>query len=778
MPLTVDKQAGSIVVQSGSYQVVVSEGILIRFEAMEGWIPIARTVPSEQTSTRVPVLPGDISRVWYPEQECVAIEWVRREAAHCIVAKMRVSSFGPLIRIHARDAITGVAEISAFALKWEFLAGPVNGARPDFLWTPSLCPKAGQVVGEHMFRSPAAIVQHGEISFAITPDLSAISANQPLRSFLDLSCSENLPGPAVLSSGICAQKPDGHVYFTTDGVPPVALRDTNIEFGCEVFVEALAPKMRGHQAVSRNYWKTRGRNFLQDIKPQVLPFRDYYAYGYDFADANLWKETIADGKRVGAMTINREYADDVWFQGWFNQLRTAFGLFKWALRTDNTERQEKARATRELFFHAPQTRGLFPTIAILPEQGEDIAWVESTLQGGGPGLYHLLDNSWTAYWLLQWQLHCEPDARTLPFCCAYADELLRLQRPDGSLPDYVDVAAHECVTRYEPFEAAKRSNSGYVHSMIDSWGVDRLFLAELSRIVVDGERYFHAAQDAARFVERNVIPLHKWFDYETFFSCSPKPLDFFDSRTQQYPQNTLTIYWAAEAFRILYQITGTAAIGEQSVALTDYLCLYQQVWDPPFLSFYGFGGFGVMNTDGEWNDARQAVFADGLARQYLQSGRQEYLERAVAATRAAFACTYIPENAGICPKIFDRQPTGYADENYAHGGVDSPAGPSGFDWGIGSALTTAVQLVERFGDLWLDVLGGWALGIDALTVTECSQEGSLWRIAVTAPLKHTDTITVKGSAGDGEPIRLSLNGQPPILLSDEALRAGVSLPLG
>jgi len=121
--------------------------------------------------------------------------------------------------------------------------------------------------------------------------------------------------------------------------------------------------------------------------------------------------------------------------------------------------------------------------------------------------------------------------------------------------------------------------------MVSRWGTKRLpasaetaihamFLAELSRIVVDGEQYFRSAQDAARYVERNVLPFHKWWDFETFFSCSPKPLGFFDSRSQQYPQNTLSLFWASEAFRILYEITGTAAIGEQSLALTDYLCLF------------------------------------------------------------------------------------------------------------------------------------------------------------------------------------------------------------
>lgn len=791
MSVGVERRGDTVVVRAGAYEVVISEaGVVIQHEATQGLTPIARSVRiATAEDNEIPALAGDIVRIWYPDSRCVALEWVYQKGAHTVTTEMRVGCGDSLVSLHARDAISGEAEVRRFSAMWEFLAGPLNGGRPDFVWTPCLCPEPGQIVGEHVFRSPAAIVQHGEVSFALVPDLSRISAHQPLRSFLDLHCSNSEQGLTCLSSGVCVQKVEGHVFFTTEGVAPVVLRDTSIEFGCDIFVDALAPRMRGHQAVSRMYWKNHGREWLRDIRPQVLPFRRYYEYGYDFADKHLWEETRANDVRVGAMTISREYPHDIWFQGWFNQLRSAYGLYRWARETGNKERMGRALATRELLFQTPQKNGLFPAIAVLaPADGRPIEWVSSSLQGGGPGVYHLLDSSWTAYWLLQWQLDCEPDVRTLPFCTAYADELVRLQRSDGSFPDYVDVDTHSCVTHYDPTEHAPRSSSSYVRAMASRWGTKRLpasaetaihamFLAELSRIVVDGEQYFRAAQDAARYVERNVLPFHKWWDFETFFSCSPKPLDFFDSRSQQYPQNTLSLFWASEAFRILYEITGTAAIGEQSLALTDYLCLFQQVWSPPFLSFYGFGGFGVMNTDGEWNDARQALFAEGLARQYLQSGRQEYLERAIAATRAGFACAYIPENADICPRIFARKPTGYADENYAHGGYDAPAGPSGFDWGIGSALTTAIRMLDWFGDLWVDVYGGWALGIDALTVTSCRREGDVWHLTVDAPLRHTDTITVKGNPGEGEPVCLSLNGQQPVVLTDEALRKGTTVRL-
>jgi hypothetical protein len=790
-----------ITVTANDYHVVLRDGeITVETSATSGWSPIARTVPVgvDHDEHDVPVLGGRCVRTWRPDDDSVSFEFVRNESAHHIVTRITVSSRGPLLRIHATDGIVGEASVGRFGVVWEYLSGPIDGSRPDFVFTPGLRPNPDQLIGQHMFRSPAAIVQHQEVSVALVPDVDMIEAHQPLGMFLDLQCPDGQPGRAVkLETGVAAYRLDGHVYFTTEGVEPITLRDTVLRFGCSLHVDAMAVERRGHQSISRYHWRRYGRKRIRnDLGPQVVPFRRYFDYGYDFAERDLWRESEVDGCRVGAMLSNREYDGDVWFQGWFNQLRSAHGYYAWARRTGDSERILRALATRDLVLSAPQpsdgpASGLFPTIAILPQPdtGGSVDWVESTLQGGGPGVYHLLDSSWTAWWLLRFHADHVSDVRTIDFCRRYADALVRLQNRGGGWPDYVDASTGETVTEYDPTPFAPQTNSDYVKGMVDAWGTKRLatsaesatnilFLAAFSRYAGDDDSYLKAARRGVNFLRKHVIPEHKWFDWETFFSCSPKPIDFYDSVSAQHPQNTMSLFFAAEAFRELYEITGEAAFGEEAVSLTDYMCLYQQVWSPPFLTLEGFGGFGVMNTDGEWNDARQAVFADGLGMQYLQSGRREYLERALAATRASFACTFMPENAAVAPKIFDREPTGYADENYAHGGEDIAAGASGFDWGTGSGLTAAARMLDLFGDLWIDVEGGWALGIDAIVVTECSSNGSVWHLTTHAPFAHTDTVTVKGSPADyNSGIHLVVNGLDTVEVSDDELLAGVEVRL-
>jgi hypothetical protein len=170
----------------------------------------------------------------------------------------------------------------------------------------------------------------------------------------------------------------------------------------------------------------------------------------------------------------------------------------------------------------------------------------------------------------------------------------------------------------------------------------------------------------------------------------------------------------------------------------DQLCLYQQVWEPPFLSYRAFGGFGVMNTDGEWSDARQALYGLLLIDAYHVYGNAEYFVRGVAALRAAFALQAIPENRDICRTIWDgacpnwpsaadwdyrldrspaemqKLPPGKSVENYGHGGFDNPGVRTAFDWGEGSAAACALMATERYGEVFVDHARGMAFGLDGV----------------------------------------------------------------
>ena len=91
---------------------------------------------------------------------------------------------------------------------------------------------------------------------------------------------------------------------------------------------------------------------------------------------------------------------------------------------------------------------------------------------------------------------------------------------------------------------------------------------------------------------------------------------------------------AAAGFLSLYEVTGQMDYLRLAGRVMDRLSLYQQVWDPPWLSLNAFGGYGVMNTDGEWNDARQAQFAET----HLELGRVTEETRAHRSRDSCGAC--------------------------------------------------------------------------------------------------------------------------------------------
>jgi hypothetical protein len=259
---------------------------------------------------------------------------------------------------------------------------------------------------------------------------------------------------------------------------------------------------------------------------------------------------------------------------------------------------EMARATRTLVLSAPSAGGLFPTVFVF---GPD-RWVESHHQGGGPGVFHLMDMSWTMYQLLRWHRELEPDEQSVARARDYARALVGLQRPDGGLPAYVDKdgAAVTVVDRaalladleggagdpYVPDMLASRwVEARYVESAEDAASL--LFMATLASLLPTGdaerEVILGAARGVARYLAERVVPTAKWTDFEVYFSCSPKDLDFYDHRSGQWPQNTLCMQHGAAGFLELYQVTHEARYLELAGRAMDRLSLYQQVWSPPWL---------------------------------------------------------------------------------------------------------------------------------------------------------------------------------------------------
>ena len=449
---------------------------------------------------------------------------------------------------------------------------------------------------------------------------------------------------------------------------------------------------------------------MQHLEPQTAPFATIANYGYEMALGDLWVDGPAPG--TGGITLTtyldanthyrgRDYPYDIWFHSWFNNMRSAYGLYQWGKRLNRRDWMDRGAAVARLLVLSPKESGLFSTIYIPGER----RW-QSSGQGGGPSVYHLPDNAWAALWLLRFQQDCEPVPGADAMLRDFAARLLALERSDGSLPARVRTSS------LDPDQVLDRSAEGAA----SLW-----FLGEMvmrNQLTGDArETAIRAIRKGLDFLQANVVDPQRFEDFELFFSCSPKPLGYFDPVTQLYAQGTLALQWCAEAFRVGYLIEHREQDLQYGRFCLDLLNQYQQVWAPPYLDFNGFGGYGVMNTDGEWNDARQAQFAETNANYFDITGERTYLERAVAASRAAFTLVVMDENKSVAPRNYLGTPInfevhGASAENYGHSGWNARSYQSGFHWGTGSALTTAVILTARYGDLYVDPAKHLALGID------------------------------------------------------------------
>ncbi|MBB6694555.1 hypothetical protein H7B90_24470 [Cohnella xylanilytica] len=629
------------------------------------------------------------------------------------------------------------------------------------VWKPHLAPMDGMAVGDKAFRSPAIVFEDAERMTALVPDVGVLAKGTELPHVMDYE----LKGHRVWY-GACEYEETGHVYHRlTPRARELGLgakRESELESELESGLESESEselglegqlRLRFYLASWRKEQVARPRDFRRverllwelfaganmERETQQAPAlaidleansvgtasggespRDWeiyvgHAYGWAFdrwGDV-CWQEFELDGVKVGGVAflvtaaqkpgMGRENVwrepKSLWNQAWFCGLRSAYGFARWGRDRGMDDWSARAELALNFALSAPRTNGLFPGYY---QAGEDGRWESGRWFMSGPrrpsgheDYVHLLDASWTCYWLLKWHRDIRADERILPFVRDYAETLLRLQRVDGSFPAWVRPDTLEA----SPFLAESPETS--MHAML---------LCLLHEVIPDG-RYLEAAERAGRFVAYRILPFGKWEDFETYWSCSGewdgKRYGRLDERSGLYNQCNFGMYWTAEAFKELYMATGEREwldLGEQTLAEAS---LYQQIWEPPFFPVPTLGGFGVMNSDDEWNDARQSLFALTYLDYAGLTGDRRYRLRAYWAMKASFYMMYCPENPeakAIYEKVhpgFGEREYGFHMENFNHHDGTSVQGLGEFtifDWGCGAAASSLAEFLAKWDE--------------------------------------------------------------------------------
>lgn len=670
---------------------------------------------------------------------------------------------------------------------------------PDFQWLPHLTPEEGYVAAQHIFRSPAIIVAEGSATLAIVPDLDLVGQRADAPWYLDYDARTRNAWVGLSLTSIPT-----HVLFEKARGMTFEPGIVELAFFVTAYEDHADPINPWHR-VSRFLWERWARPLYAVGEPNRVPMAHYVKRTYDWAfdswrDA-VWQEFDLDGTRVGApqfivnVTQSPNYPGEweqreflsIWNQAWFSSLRSASGVWRWARREGLANLEHKANLTKALALAAPMRNGLFPSVIRTdntsvtiedqsyrrPEPWPEAYWTNSnrspaqlatSTDGRLPRVdrdardswYHVLDASWTALLMLRWYEDLDHDAALLEYAQTYADTLLTLQEPSGFFPAWLhpETLAPSAVFRDSP-----------------ETSMSVTFLLKLSEIT--GEpRYETAALAAMDAVLAGPVRTGRWEDFETYWSCNAfgqeTHVGALFERNGMFKQNSFSMFWTAEALYESWRATGNDHYLGWGRRTLDELSMLQQVWQPPFIYVPALGGFGVMNTDGEWNDSRQSLFAELFLRYSQVTGDPHLFERGVAALKSSFVMMYAPENVLAKEQweqahpFFGPEDYGFTMENYGHGGTTSSEGIgigvfTIYDWGNGAAAEAYNRITDHFGQVYVDRVRGQGFGIDSIALEPTTEGFALTDFA-------NEPRSVRVVFEDGSDTTVQLDGHATLTL--------------
>lgn len=616
--------------------------------------------------------------------------------------------------------------------------------RPEFIHSPTAKlddprsgPACNQVIGDHAFHAPAIILQEGGLFMALVPDLNAINQhrvispdarrkqNIPFNRFsvpieddkytmptaLDLNVVSGLTEKPVVSYGMMDFIISHHIRYQrmNDTSMIRTLNEKIVQFEFDLFLGAEEPVCRGYQQVARYQWRKYGHD-LAKCSQLPLSFDEYvrtiYAVvsepmdsevqppvpGYD--NHGVFIDFEMNGLPVGGMVSPLAalgFGDALWNCEFWNNVRDACGMYYWGKKLEMPELVCRAQRIVNLALNSPQNNAGFFHLVYLSQSKQ---WLRSTI-GPSPNpatifaqenqLYDVPAMSKTAAHLLEYFQRCEQNPQILAYLRPYGDGLLARIDERGIIPSYYTPEMRPC-------DALRFSAQGAA----SMW-----FLAEFA--AVTGERkYLDGAKRIAEFLMKDILPRQLWLDMEPYFSCGQNPLSLLADYEQCLPiRGNLSAFWAARGFASLYRASKEKIYLDAGEAVIDYISFSQACWAPHYIyTAFPFGGFTADNIDtATWLDARQCEMVAPFIWYGRNLGRQDLIERGVAAARASVTLINHPlhKTNGIY-RHTNFYGFGLGPENINHEGHNQSALRTHPGWGECSGTFTGLGDADRLFD--------------------------------------------------------------------------------
>ena len=664
-----------------------------------------------------------------------------------------------------------------FLSTWEFLP---PGA-PDFVHSPTAKkddprsgPAADQVIGDHAFHSPAIVLQKGGLYACMVPDLAMINAhalqspdarrtqavgrNQfsvpiidefyTMPTALDLNAASGLTAQPVFSYGIMDFVVANHMRYQRVNNDSMVrhLAKPDIRYGYDLLAGADMPEGSAFQVASRHIWQRYGHPQFRDQAHLAMPFAEYVRTIYGvvsqpmspaiqapvpgFEDHGVFIDFEMNGKPVGGMVSplgGMGMGDALWNFEFWNNIRDANGMVYWGEKLDIPKLKERGQRIINLALEAPQNEaGFFPLIYHAASK----QWVRSSL-GPSPSPRSIFDRSAPVYnvpamsksaaHLLEFYQRCGKDPRIIAYLRPFAAGLLARIDDRGTIPSY-----------YTPDMKPIPDLHYSAQPAAMMW-----FLAEMAGVT--GEAGYRAgAVRIAGYLKKEIIPQQRWVDLEVYYSCGQNPLDYVVDPLQGLPiRGNLSTIWAAKGFMALYKVTRDKSHLEAGVKVVDFLSFSQASWKPHYIyTANPFGGCTADNVDtATWLDARQCELVEPFIGYGLELGRQDLVERGIAAARASTVLINHPRHIenGIYPHV-NLYGFGLGPENINHEGHNQSAMRTHPSWGECSGIFTGLTDAARFtGGGIIDLDHGFAVGTDGINLS-LEQRGEAFYVTVESRL--------------------------------------------
>jgi hypothetical protein len=145
-------------------------------------------------------------------------------------------------------------------------------AESSFRWIPGMKQKADDVVGDHLFRSPAAVLTAGNAGVALIPALEGGKKAWRVNRYLDMKFDDAPQGMSpVIEYGVSKLKLSGHVYFQPEG-RSFAVGASGIALSFYLLVFDGYQAGEALHAITSFIWNINARRYESSILPRRFPF--------------------------------------------------------------------------------------------------------------------------------------------------------------------------------------------------------------------------------------------------------------------------------------------------------------------------------------------------------------------------------------------------------------------------------------------------------------------------------------------------------------------------